>query len=86
MFQMCGVFAEFERDIIRERVIAGITRAKVKGTKSGRAIGRPFALDPITCRKVRDVYAKGDVGLRPLAKQFKVSVMTVRKAIAAEAP
>jgi DNA invertase Pin-like site-specific DNA recombinase len=85
MFQMCGVFAEFERDIIRERVIAGMTRARIKGTKSGKAIGRPFALDPMTCRKVRAAYAKGDLGLRPLAKQFGVSVMSVRKCLAAEA-
>ena len=36
MFQMLGVFAEFERGIIRERVNAGLARAKVKGTKLGR--------------------------------------------------
>jgi len=40
MFQMLGVFAEFERAIIRERVLAGMARAKAKGTKSGRPIGR----------------------------------------------
>jgi DNA invertase Pin-like site-specific DNA recombinase len=36
MFQMLGVFAEFERGIIRERVNAGLARAKAKGTKLGR--------------------------------------------------
>lgn len=41
MFQMLGVFAEFEASIIRERVRAGIKRAREKGTKSGRAFGRP---------------------------------------------
>jgi hypothetical protein len=40
MFQMCGVFAEFERETIRERVNAGIARAKRSGTKSGSRIGR----------------------------------------------
>jgi hypothetical protein len=40
-FQMLGVFAEFERAIIVERVNAGIARAKANGTKSGTAIGRP---------------------------------------------
>jgi len=40
-FQMLGVFAEFERAIIVERVNAGIARAKATGTKSGRPIGRP---------------------------------------------
>src|SRR5215831_7904433 len=36
MFQMCGVFAEFERAMIRERVNAGLARAKDKGVKLGR--------------------------------------------------
>jgi DNA invertase Pin-like site-specific DNA recombinase len=40
LFQMLGVFAEFERSIIQERVKAGIDRARAKGTKSGRPIGR----------------------------------------------
>ena len=37
MFQMLGVFAEFERAIIVERVNAGLARARARGTKSGRA-------------------------------------------------
>lgn len=36
MFQMLGVFAEFERGMIRERVNAGLARAKARGTKLGR--------------------------------------------------
>jgi DNA invertase Pin-like site-specific DNA recombinase len=41
MFQMMGVFAEFERSMIVERVRAGVARAKASGTKSGKAFGRP---------------------------------------------
>lgn len=37
MFQMLGVFAEFERAMIQERVKAGLARAKAKGVKLGRA-------------------------------------------------
>jgi len=37
MFQMCGVFAEFERGILSERVKAGLNRAKAEG----RVLGRP---------------------------------------------
>ena len=40
LFQMLGVFAECERSIIQERIHAGIARARVVGTKSGRPIGR----------------------------------------------
>ena len=36
MFQMCGVFAEFERGMIRERVNAGLARARSKGITLGR--------------------------------------------------
>ena len=36
LFQMCGVFAEFEREMIRDRVKAGLERTKAKGTKLGR--------------------------------------------------
>src|SRR5262245_47210355 len=36
MFQMMGVFAEFERAMIRERVLAGLARAREQGTKLGR--------------------------------------------------
>jgi DNA invertase Pin-like site-specific DNA recombinase len=36
MFQMCGVFAEFERAMIVERVNSGLARAEAKGVKLGR--------------------------------------------------
>jgi DNA invertase Pin-like site-specific DNA recombinase len=36
MFQMMGVFAEFERAIIRERVLAGLARAREDGVTLGR--------------------------------------------------
>jgi DNA invertase Pin-like site-specific DNA recombinase len=41
MFQMMGVFAEFERAMIVDRVKSGMCLAKLRGTKSGRPIGRP---------------------------------------------
>ena len=36
MFQMMGVFAEFERSMIHERVMAGLARARAEGTQLGR--------------------------------------------------
>jgi DNA invertase Pin-like site-specific DNA recombinase len=36
MFQMCGVFAEFERAMIVDRVKAGLKRAKAAGVEMGR--------------------------------------------------
>ena len=84
MFQMCGAFAEFEREMIRERVSAGMARAKAKGTRSGKAIGRP-QIKPGVRTAIREAYARGDGGYRTIAKQFDVAVMTVRKCLAAEA-
>jgi Resolvase, N terminal domain/AI-2E family transporter len=36
MFQMLGVFAEFERAMIRERVMTGLARARAEGKQVGR--------------------------------------------------
>ena len=36
MFQMMGVFAEFERAMLRERVVSGLARARENGTRLGR--------------------------------------------------
>jgi DNA invertase Pin-like site-specific DNA recombinase len=36
LFQMLGVFAEFEREIIRERIIASQQRARARGKRIGR--------------------------------------------------
>jgi DNA invertase Pin-like site-specific DNA recombinase len=80
MFQMLGVFAEFERAIIRERVLAGMARAKAKGTKSGKPIGRP-AIHPARRAAIRAAYEAGGVGLRAVAAQFGVGVETVRRCL-----
>src|SRR3954469_24050110 len=53
MFQMMGVFAEFERSIIVERVCSGIARAKATGTKSGKAFGRPRTAPEVE-QRIRD--------------------------------
>jgi DNA invertase Pin-like site-specific DNA recombinase len=80
MFQMMGVFAEFERAMIAERVRAGMARAKATGTKSGKAIGRP-PIDQRRREAIRKAYQAGGIGLRGVAAQFGVSVATVRRAL-----
>ena len=37
LFQLLGVFAEFEREIMRERIIAGQQRARSQGKRIGRS-------------------------------------------------
>src|SRR5258708_7938420 len=46
MFGMLGAFAEFERELIRERVMAGLERAKAQGKQLGRpTVGRSYRSD-----------------------------------------
>jgi DNA invertase Pin-like site-specific DNA recombinase len=71
-FQMLGVFAEFERAIIVERVNAGIARAKAEGTKSGKAIGRP-ALKTRRVDAARAALAEGK-SIRAAAMAAGISV------------
>jgi DNA invertase Pin-like site-specific DNA recombinase len=77
MFQMLGVFAEFEAAMIRERVRAGVARAKRKGTKSGRPIGRP-RLSPDKEAQVRAALASGS-GILKVAKEIGVGTGTVAR-------
>jgi DNA invertase Pin-like site-specific DNA recombinase len=80
MFGMLSVFADFERSMIQERVRAGMARAKAKGTKSGKAIGRP-AIPPHVRSAIRSAYISGGVGMRGIAKQFHVGPETVRRCL-----
>jgi DNA invertase Pin-like site-specific DNA recombinase len=58
MFQMLGVFSEFERSIIRSRVKADLARARLHGTKSGKPIGQP----PLPQHKVEQIRAELEEG------------------------
>jgi DNA invertase Pin-like site-specific DNA recombinase len=77
MFQMAGIFAEWERAIIRERVVAGIARSRITGTKSGNPLGRPR----ITAAKERAIIAslQSGHGIVKTARLVGVGVGTVAK-------
>jgi DNA invertase Pin-like site-specific DNA recombinase len=81
LFQMLGVFAEFERSIIQERIAAGIARAREKGTRSGKAFGRP-QLSAEREAAVRASLAAG-TGIRKTARLVGTGNATVAR-IAAE--
>jgi DNA invertase Pin-like site-specific DNA recombinase len=76
MFQMCGVFAEFERGMIRERVNAGLARARAKGKR----LGRP-PVPPSVKAKIRVLRAQG-FGKIKIAKTIGVGVGTVQRVLA----
>ncbi len=82
LFQMMGVFAEFERAMIKERIAAGIARARKHGTKSGRPIGRP-RIPGKTLAAIHAARAQGK-GIKRIARDLGVGVGTVQKAVHAE--
>lgn len=67
MFQMCGVFAEFERDMLSERVKAGLSRAKGQG----KVLGRPIKIANI--KKIFDDRTAGKT-IREIAREEGLSV------------
>lgn len=76
LFTVLGAFAEFERDITRERIIAGLEYAKEHGTKSGLPIGgqpRVFSRD-----QARYLLDQG-FSYREVARKLGVGVATIHK-------
>jgi DNA invertase Pin-like site-specific DNA recombinase len=76
LFQMMGVFAEFERAMIQERVRAGLARARDEGTR----LGRP----PIPTELEERIRAALDKpgrteGVRKIAARFGVNPKTVQR-------
>lgn len=67
LFTMISAFAEFERSIIRERVIAGMERAKAKG----KVLGRP-KIPPFTIRATLELKGKG-MGYKAICKKLGIS-------------
>jgi DNA invertase Pin-like site-specific DNA recombinase len=71
MFQMLGVFAEFERAMIRERVMAGLSRAKADGIQLGRRRLEDSDADKVAA--IVAARAKG-TGIRRIARDLGVGV------------
>jgi DNA invertase Pin-like site-specific DNA recombinase len=75
MFHLCGVFAEFERSIIRERVHSGLNRARERGKKLGRPrVGLTVEDNIKKCR------VKG-MGIKKIAKQLGIGVSVVQRVV-----
>lgn len=84
MFQMMGVFAEFERSMIQERVRAGMDRVRRTGkNKQGQevTIGRP-KVGPEVEARIRDLRSEG-LGMLKIAKAAGCGVSVVQRVLAA---
>ncbi len=72
IFSVFGAIGEFERNLIRERVIAGQQRAKASGVH----IGRPTKMNDGMRSAIKVMHANG-MSIRQIAKSCKVGIGTV---------
>lgn len=79
MFQMLGVFSEFEREIIRERVNAGLARARAQG----KTLGRPRDDNPKRHAAIRKL-RRQKVGINKIARQLRIGVSSVQRLVSEE--
>jgi DNA invertase Pin-like site-specific DNA recombinase len=77
MLGMCSVFAELEREIIKERIHAGLSRARAKGKKLGR---KP--VDAKVEERIRALREKG-MGKVKIARTLEIGVSTVQRVVSA---
>jgi DNA invertase Pin-like site-specific DNA recombinase len=75
LLQMSAVFAEFERAMLRERVHAGLARAKAQGKRLGRPRSRGA-----TVKRIRELRAQG-MGMVAIARKLKCGGGTVWRAL-----
>ena len=75
MFQMMGVFAEFERSMISERVKSGLERAKA----NGKTLGRPKVADEVE-EQILELRSQG-MGILKIGKELGVGTSTVQRVI-----
>ncbi len=68
LFSMLGVFSEFERAMVQERVRAGLARARAQGKR----LGRP-RVDPSIEENIRQRRLEG-AGMQRIAKDLGVGV------------
>jgi DNA invertase Pin-like site-specific DNA recombinase len=74
IFQITGAFAEFERSMIRQRIHAGLVRAR----KAGKVLGRA-RINPAIEDAIRRSLLKGDKGMHRIAAEHGVGTGTVQR-------
>jgi DNA invertase Pin-like site-specific DNA recombinase len=74
LFQMMGVFAEFERSMIRDRVNAGLARARAQGVQLGRR-----KIDASKEKAIAALLRSRKMGIRKIASKAGVGVGTVQR-------
>jgi len=73
IFQVCGAFAEFERNMIQQRIHAGLKRAVAQG----KTLGRP-KVDAALEKRIQ-AHLRGGKGIRKVARECGVGTGTVQR-------
>lgn len=73
VFGIFAALAEFERELIRERTIAGLSSARARGRKGGR----PYTMTPTKLRMAQAAMAKRDTRVGDLCKELGVTRQTL---------
>ena len=71
--------AEFERNLIRERTLAGLKAARARGRNGGR----PKKLSPKELKTIRTLLRSNEVPVQDIAAQFKVNRSTLYRNVTA---
>jgi DNA invertase Pin-like site-specific DNA recombinase len=79
LFGMMGVFAEFERAMIQERIRAGLAKARARGTRTGKPIGRPSVGEEME-KAIRQLRSEG-LGMVKIAKSLGCGVSVVQRVL-----
>lgn len=82
LFHVVGAVAEFERDLIRERVMAGMAQARRDGKHCGRPRLRQFAATDV--ERIRVARSKELASIRQLAIQHHTTQYTINRILAGQ--
>jgi DNA invertase Pin-like site-specific DNA recombinase len=77
IFHVFGALAEFERDLIRERTMAGLAAARARGRKGGR----PTVWTPEKLKVAREMYQSREHDVATIARVVGVSRASVYRAL-----
>ncbi len=75
VFHVFGAFAEFERNLIRERTFAGLEAARKRGLRGGR----PKALNNKQQKQLVTMYKSKEHSIAEICKMFTISKPTLYK-------
>jgi DNA invertase Pin-like site-specific DNA recombinase len=77
VFHVFAALAEFERNLIRERTVAGLQAARARGRKGGR----PSKLSPKEIKTIRALLKTADIPVAEIAARFHIARSTLYRAV-----